>query len=166
VLDNLDKLASARMSQPVNVDLPTRRATVRLAQRLAPLLRPGDLVVLSGELGAGKTFFVRALCRALGLPAREPVTSPTFTLIQELPTRPPVAHADLYRLKNASEVAGLGLDALRDDGVVVVAEWAEPYLDILGDDAVIVQIALGPRRALVRATGNRSQEIVQQLTGC
>ena len=63
------------------VELPTRRATTRLAQGLAPHLGAGDLLVLSGELGTGKPFFVRALCRALGLPERVAVTSPTFSLI-------------------------------------------------------------------------------------
>ncbi len=90
------------MSEPLPEDvwqpLPTRKATKRLGQALARALAPGDVVVLSGALGAGKTFLVRALCRALGLDESVRVVSPTFTLIRELPTVPAIAHADLYRL--------------------------------------------------------------------
>lgn len=147
------------------VDLPTRRATIQLARRLAPLLGPGDLLVLSGELGAGKTFFVRALCRALGLAERVPVTSPTFSLIVEHETRPPMAHADLYRLSTAKEVRDLGLDHQRDDGRLVVVEWGEPWVELLGGDALILTLALGPRRASFRATGPRAARILAELSG-
>ena len=147
------------------VALPTRRATTRLAAALAPHLAGGDLLVLSGELGAGKTFFVRALCRALGLPERVPVTSPTFALIVEHDTRPPMAHADLYRLSKAAEVHDLGLDHQRDDGRLVVVEWGEPWLSVLGGDALVLTLALGPRRAQFRATGPRSARILAEFVG-
>jgi tRNA threonylcarbamoyladenosine biosynthesis protein TsaE len=146
-----------------SVELPTRRATVHLARRLAPLLRAGDLVILSGELGAGKTFLVRALCRALGLSERVRVTSPTFSLVHEHDTTPPIAHADLYRLETREAVRELGLVHQRDDGRLVLVEWGEPYLDALGGDALIVALALGPRRAEIRATGPRSAQIVAGL---
>lgn len=147
------------------VELPTRRATTRLAARLAPCLRPGDLLVLSGELGAGKTFFVRALCRALGLPERLPVQSPTFALVIEHETRPPLAHADLYRLSSAKEVRDLGLDHQRDEGRLVVVEWGEPWAELLGGDALVLTLTLGPRRAHFRATGPRSQRILAEFVG-
>lgn len=147
------------------VDLPTRRSTKELAARLAPHLGPGDLLVLTGALGAGKTFFVRALCRALGLPARVPVTSPTFALIVEYDTQPPMAHADLYRLSTPKEVRDLGLDHQRDDGRLVVVEWGEPYVDVLGGDALVLTLELGPRRAHFRATGPRSRRILAESSG-
>jgi len=85
--------------------------TERLAGRLAPLLRPGDLVLLGGDLGAGKTAFARALLRALADDPALEVPSPTFTLVQPYETRRlPVLHADLYRLGSAEEVFELGLD--------------------------------------------------------
>jgi tRNA threonylcarbamoyladenosine biosynthesis protein TsaE len=143
--------------------LPRRRATRELARALAPGLAPGDLVILSGALGAGKTFFVRALCRALGLPSTTRVTSPTFALINQLPTQPPIAHADLYRLGSARELDELGLRELRDSGFVLLVEWGERFKDALGPDALEISIVLNPRRALLTAAGPRSREHVARL---
>jgi tRNA threonylcarbamoyladenosine biosynthesis protein TsaE len=143
--------------------LPDRAATRALAQKVAPLLAPSDLVVLTGPLGSGKTFFARALCRALGLPARVRVPSPTFTLVHEHDTEPPVSHADLYRLRDERDVMGLGLDAQRDDGRVLLVEWGEPYIALLGGDALVVELALDPRRATLRSTGRRSAALVEAL---
>ncbi len=122
----------------------------------------GDLIVLTGPLGAGKTFLVRALCRALGLPAEERVTSPTFALMQELETEPKLVHADLYRLGDSDEIYDLGLDAARSDAGVVV-EWGEPFIDALGGDALHVRMELSPRRAQVSSTGPRSEAVLRAL---
>lgn len=144
--------------------LPTEGHTERLASALAPLLTAGDLVVLSGELGAGKTFFTRALCRGLGLPGHVRVTSPTFTLVHEYETRLPVSHADLYRLHAEEEVLELGLDAQRDDGRVLVVEWGAPFIEVLGGDALLLDFSVEPRRVAVTATGPRGAELLQALT--
>lgn len=148
---------------PWSVVLPTRRATRRLAQRLAAHLRSGDLVVLAGPLGAGKTFFVRALARRLGLPSSEPVTSPTFALIQELPTpHVPVVHADLYRLTEPDEAIELGLRSARDSSCLVV-EWGQPFIGVLGGDALVIEFTRPPRRALISTTGPRGAELLERL---
>jgi tRNA threonylcarbamoyladenosine biosynthesis protein TsaE len=142
--------------------LPTRRATIHLAERLAAALLPGDLVVLSGDLGAGKTFFARALCRALGVPPSIPVTSPTFTLVHEYDARLPVRHADVYRLRGAGELAPLGLREQRADGAVLVVEWGEPYLEALGGDGLVLGFAVSPegaRTARAAGTGERSKAL-------
>lgn len=144
-------------------DLPTRRATQKLAQLLAPHLKPSDLLILDGPLGAGKTFFARALCRALGLPQGARVPSPTFTLVHEHETTPPLSHADLYRLNGAEQVRALGLDSQRDDGRILLVEWGEPYIDVLGGDALLLKLALDPRRAALSGTGRRSRAILAEL---
>lgn len=142
------------------IDLPTRRATIRLARRMAPLLVAGDCLVLTGPLGVGKTFFTRALCRKLGLPEHEPVTSPTFTLVNEHPTDPPLAHADAYRLADEDEIRALGLEELRAEGRILVVEWGGPYIDALGGDVVTLELSRSPRRATLGSTGPRSAAIV------
>jgi len=149
----------------MEVELSSERATRELAARVAPHLAAGDLVVLSGPLGSGKTFFARALCRALGLPPRVRVPSPTFTLVHEHPTTPPVSHADLYRLRDENDVRGLGLDAQRDDGRVLLVEWGEPYIGALGGDALVLELSVGPRRAKLRATGRRSNALLAAVQG-
>jgi tRNA threonylcarbamoyladenosine biosynthesis protein TsaE len=144
------------------VPLPNRRATRQLARALASRLQTGDLLVLSGPLGAGKTFFVRALARALGLQSHEPVTSPTFTLVSELPTQPPLVHVDLYRLSGSEQVRELGLDEARTRAALAV-EWGEDHLAALGGDALCVQFATEPRAAALTATGPRSAKLREQL---
>ena len=153
------------MSQTLHFALPNRRATRKLAESVAPLLQAGGLVVLTGPLGAGKTFFTRALCRALGLPRGARVTSPTFTLVHEYATAPPVAHADLYRLNGVEQVRELGLDAAREEGKLLVVEWGEPYVDFLGGDALVVALEVEPRRADLRATGPASRALLDALAG-
>jgi tRNA threonylcarbamoyladenosine biosynthesis protein TsaE len=144
--------------------LPHKRATSQLAADLAPLLAPADLLLLDGPLGAGKTFFVRALARALGLTASERVTSPTFTLVHEYPTQPKLIHADLYRLNDDERaVFELGLLPERDDGALLAVEWGLPFQRILGGDALILRIEREPRRVLISATGERSREVLEGL---
>jgi tRNA threonylcarbamoyladenosine biosynthesis protein TsaE len=143
----------------LGVPLPTRRATVQLARRLGAALAGGDLVVLSGDLGAGKTFLSRAICRALGVPTEIPVTSPTFTLVHEYDGRLPLRHADLYRLGGEDELAQLGLREQRAEGAVLLVEWGAPYLAALGGDGLLLDIAVSPsgqREARLTSTGPRS----------
>ncbi|MFO7691596.1 MAG: tRNA (adenosine(37)-N6)-threonylcarbamoyltransferase complex ATPase subunit type 1 TsaE [Vicinamibacterales bacterium] len=99
----------------------SERDTMDAGARLARSLGPGDVVLLEGELGAGKTAFVRGLAIGLGAPEEE-VSSPTFTLVQEYRGRMTLIHADLYRISGA-ETDELGLDELGRDGVVAI-EWA------------------------------------------
>jgi tRNA threonylcarbamoyladenosine biosynthesis protein TsaE len=143
--------------------LATRRATRQLARDLSSLLRPSDLVILDGQLGSGKTFFVRALCRALGLSERIRVTSPTFSLIHQIGTTPPIAHADLYRLTSVHEVHDLGLLERRDWGDIVIVEWGLPYTQALGGDALVFEFRHEPRRVHARSTGPRAQEVLAAL---
>lgn len=121
------------------VPLTTRRATTRLARRLAECLVAGDLAILSGRLGAGKTFFVRALCRALGVPYEVAIPSPSFALVHEYEARVPVLHCDFYRLGDESEVVQLGLRDRRADALMLV-EWGRGYAELLGGCALHLDI--------------------------
>lgn len=98
----------------------TSAETEAAGERLGSRLRKGDLLLLEGDLGAGKTTFVRGVARGMGSPAH--VASPTFQLVRVYPGRIQLAHVDLYRLEASTELAELGLEELLDQGVVVV-EW-------------------------------------------
>lgn len=100
-----------------------------LGASLAPTLLPGDVVSLSGDLGAGKTMFVQGLAPALGV--EKHVTSPTFSLVHEYEGRFPVIHVDVYRLDSIQEVLDLGFDELLDPGAVLLVEWGEAVLPLL-----------------------------------
>ncbi len=145
------------------LSLPTRRATKRFARALAHRLAPSDLVILSGPLGAGKTFLVRATLRAMGLPERVAVTSPTFTLVHEYETSLLAIHADLYRLSGDRDVESLGLLEQRDLGKVLFVEWGEQYLAVLGGDALVVALGVEPRTAMLRPTGPRATKLADSL---
>ena len=123
--------------------LPDAEATARLGETLAPLLRAGDVLLLEGQIGAGKTHFARALisARLAALGRHEDIPSPTFTLVQLYESAPPVAHFDLYRLTRPEEAAEIGLDEALDTGFAVI-EWPER----LGDDPAVW---LGPDRLVV-----------------
>ncbi len=145
--------------------LPDKQATTRLAAQLAPLLAAGDLVLVDGPLGAGKTFFARALARSLGLAPDVRVTSPTFTLVHEYETEPKLVHADLYRLSDDERgVFELGLLAQRDDGALLVVEWGLAFERLLGGDALVLALARDPRRAVISATGPRSRQLLEALS--
>jgi tRNA threonylcarbamoyladenosine biosynthesis protein TsaE len=119
--------------------LPDDAATADFGATIAAGLRPGDIVSLEGDLGAGKTALARAIIRALSADPALEVPSPTFAIIQPYDTpRGPVLHADLYRLADASEVDELGL--LDDPEAIVLVEWAERADEVL--DAVTMTVAL------------------------
>lgn len=142
------------------IPLPTRRSTIRLARRIAPALVAGDLLILKGDLGTGKTFFVRALCRALGVHPNTRITSPTFTLVHEHDGRLPIHHADAYRLADEAELAALGLREARAQGALALVEWGEPYAAALGGDALVLTFVAPPDRAVeLTATGPRSLDL-------
>jgi tRNA threonylcarbamoyladenosine biosynthesis protein TsaE len=120
--------------------------TRSLAGAVADLCVPGDIVLLAGDLGAGKTAFAQGFGAALGV--KEPVTSPTFALVREYPCGDgPVRtllHADVYRLDHLQEIVDLGLGQLVEDGGVAVVEWGDMAEPVLGSGSLTVHIASGP----------------------
>lgn len=116
-------------------------ATRDVARALAGVLRPGDVVVLAGDLGAGKTTFTQGLAAGLGV--TEPVLSPTFALVHTYDGTPPLVHVDVYRLGHLQELHDLGFEELIDSERVVVVEWGEQVAPVLPSDRLIVRLELG-----------------------
>ena len=132
--------------------LPDERATVRLGEDLAMALRAGDVLALSGDLGAGKTTLARGLIRAMAEDARLDVPSPTFTLVQSYETRVPLNHFDLYRLVSPFEIDELGLAEMLATGAALI-EWPERAGDRLPEGTVAVELTHDGEGRLARITG-------------
>lgn len=115
--------------------------TKEIAGAVAGLFRPGDVVVLTGDLGAGKTAFVQGVAAALGVPDR--VTSPTFTLHHTYEGRLRLHHLDVYRLDNLGEVLDIDLPELLDDDAVVLIEWGEVVVPELPRDFLRITLLFG-----------------------
>src|SRR5215217_6379813 len=126
--------------------LPDEQATVRLMVDIASALEPGDVITLSGDLGAGKSTFARALIRHLAGDETIEVPSPTFTLIQTYDLENfSVVHADLYRLGSSSELAELGFDDLPEDALVLL-EWPDRAEGFLPPDRLDIAFTISPQR--------------------
>jgi tRNA threonylcarbamoyladenosine biosynthesis protein TsaE len=114
-----------RVAEPESVTTSSEEETSQAGERFAARLQGGDVVLLYGDLGAGKTAFVRGIARGLGAPPDD-VTSPTFTLMQEYRGRVTLVHVDLYRL-SPEEVGALGIEESTDAPSVIAIEWAERW---------------------------------------
>jgi len=115
--------------------------TRELAGSLANLARPGDVVLLAGDLGAGKTAFAQGFGRALGV--TESITSPTFVLVHTYQGRLRLVHADAYRLEHLGEIIDLGLPELLDEGAVALIEWGDRLAPALAPDFLEVRLEMG-----------------------
>lgn len=138
--------------------------TQRFGARLGRLATPGDIYLLSGALGTGKTCLTQGIAR--GLDIKEPVVSPSFMLVRELYGRLPLYHIDLYRLDNIEEIMELGLDEYLYGSGVCVVEWAEKGLSILPAEHLLIQIGcLGDtgRSLQLMPSGKHYLEIANQL---
>jgi len=122
--------------------------TIALGERLAAELPAKAVVLLIGNLGAGKTTLAKGIVKGLGVAERSDVSSPTFTLIHEY--SPSVYHIDLYRLDTPAQVATLGLDEIFDRRAVVLIEWGEKFPQLMPQDRIEIRL---------RAAGENSREI-------
>ena len=114
--------------------------TQALGQKLASRLAPGDVIAYFGDLGAGKTAFTRGLAQGLGI--TDPVTSPTYTIVNEyLSGRIPLFHFDMYRLSSSDELFDIGWEDYLSRGGVCAVEWSERVSDALPEDTIFVDIA-------------------------
>ncbi len=140
--------------------------TQRLGARIAELARPGDVFLLVGNLGAGKTCLTQGIAWGLGI--KEYTLSPSFVIVRELYGRLPLYHIDLYRLDNLAEIADLGLDEYLYGNGICVIEWAEKGLELLPREHLLIEIdylADTERRFRLKASGQRYREMVNELKG-
>ena len=137
------------------IALADEAATTRLGQALAPCLEAGEVVLLNGDLGMGKSTLARGMIRALTRPD-EDVPSPTFTLVQFYESAPPVAHFDLYRLEDPEEIEEIGLYEALDDGAALI-EWPERLgtggPEALSPDRLSVTLAVDGTGRVARLEG-------------
>ncbi len=112
--------------------------TRALAAGVATLAKPGDLIVLAGDLGTGKTAFAQGFAKGLGI--EEPVTSPAFILVRTYEGRLPMVHLDVYRLDTMQELVDLGIAELLDDGAVTLVEWGDAVAQGLPADFLEVRL--------------------------
>jgi tRNA threonylcarbamoyladenosine biosynthesis protein TsaE len=149
----------------------TADETHALGRRVGAVLRAGDVVVLDGELGTGKTVFAKGIAIALGI--SEPVVSPTFTVVREYDAPTPLVHVDVYRLDHLQELHDLGFDDLVGSDAVTVVEWGDRVSALLPADRLDVHLALGAdddeRSVWLEATGvswaGRRDPLVAAVSG-
>ena len=138
--------------------------TRAIGERLGKLAEPGDIYILTGKLGAGKTVLTQGI--ALGLGITDCVLSPTFVLIRELKGRLPLYHVDLYRLDRIEEISELGLDDYLYGSGITVIEWGEKAGKFIPDDYLTIRldsVSEHERRLTFKAEGVRYQRLIERL---
>lgn len=135
--------------------------TKELAAALAELARPGDLLLLVGDLGAGKTAFTQGFGAALGID--ELITSPTFTLVNTYEGRLELNHLDVYRLEDLAEFEDLGMGEMLDDGSVTVIEWGDAVAPALPSDYLEIRVAFDEVAVAIDPTGASDDVRVLEL---
>lgn len=138
--------------------------TEKIGQKLGELARPGMLILLTGELGAGKTAFARGVARGLGV--KGPVTSPSFTLVEEYNGRIPLYHMDVYRLNSPDELIDIGYEEYVDGDGICLIEWGNLVREILPEDNLEIKIdGVGDKRTMAFLPhGADYIELVRELT--
>ena len=156
------RLRAGTISGSLQFETKTPSETRRLGARIGRLLEAGDVLLLQGELGSGKTVLAQGV--GAGLTVREPVKSSSFVLVNEYHGRLTVQHADLFRLEEAAQVFDLGLEEIAAPGVLIV-EWPERAWGELPPEHLLIRIVeAGAGRTLrLEARGSRYEELIEQL---
>jgi len=128
------------MGSWLELSTASAKETRAVGAAVAGLLSPGDVVSLTGDLGAGKTTFVQGAAAALGV--TQPVLSPSFTLVREYEGARPISHLDVYRLDRLQDVLDLGFEEMLDRGATVFIEWGDAIEDLLRDSFLEVELRL------------------------
>lgn len=155
-----------RIVKTLVLHFPDPAATQRFGRRLGQALFPGAVVGLIGQLGAGKTYLVRAVAEGLGVADSRVVGSPTFVLIQEYQGRLPLYHFDTYRLKSPGEFADLGVHEYFEDQGVCMIEWADRVPDLLPSERLDIRLEVvgdTARRATLEAHGLAYERLLDHL---
>lgn len=155
------------MSTGFVLNIASREGTDRLGMLIASELEAGDVVGLTGDLGAGKTYLAGSIAHALGIPKNVPIVSPTFTLIKEYHQgRLPVYHMDLYRLADPGELYELGLWEYYDGDGVSLVEWSNLFDDLWPEHALVVAITFdeGEGRTIELAGMGRGNRLAARIS--
>jgi tRNA threonylcarbamoyladenosine biosynthesis protein TsaE len=156
------------VSHELELRVGSKLHTVRLGELLGQAVGPGDVVVLSGPLGSGKTVFVQGMAQGLGADSSQ-VHSPTFTLLHTYPGRLPLYHFDLYRLDSSDELLRLGFDEYLFDGEGVSAvEWGDKFADMMPEQALWVSFSTVPEEPSQRcirlsAEGPEARRVLERV---
>lgn len=149
----------------MEIKLNGLKDTENFGIRFGKLLKPGDIVCLNGDLGAGKTTMTKSI--GIGLGVEEYITSPTFTLINMYKGRMVVYHFDVYRLENVDELYDLGFDEYFFGEGVCIIEWAEKIDRLIPEDRIIIDIkktdSIDERILHISGYGNRYEEMIKEL---
>lgn len=150
----------------LHLQMKSVQETIKFGERLGQQLTGGDVLALTGDLGAGKTVLTCGIALGLGIPMDQ-VSSPTFTLIQEYPGAVPLIHVDLYRLERPTEISTLGLEEYFTPRTIVLIEWADRFPQILPSDHMVIRLEYGEteesRLLRVSGTGPRSIRMVANI---
>ena len=144
----------------------SEKDTRKLGTKIGELIKPGQIILLSGELGSGKTILVKGIGRALGIDENE-VTSPSYTLIHEYQGNYPLYHMDLYRLNSADELYDIGFEEYLEKRGIIVIEWPEIADEILLSDFLKLKfkiLNINKRKILIEACGKKSSKVKEGLT--
>jgi tRNA threonylcarbamoyladenosine biosynthesis protein TsaE len=141
--------------------------TIRIGKRIGSLLMPGDVLALVGELGAGKTQFIKGLAAGTGVKKSIYLTSPSFTLINEYVGKVPFYHIDLYRLESEREAEELGLEEYFQGGGITVIEWADKIPSLLPEEILWIEIHYTgeyTRSLEISGKGDRYYKLIEELS--